>query len=70
VTYVVYPDEGKGFARPPNRTSFSAVAEVFLAQCLGGPYQPIGDDFAGSTISVTSGAQYIYGLRGAMGTSK
>jgi dipeptidyl aminopeptidase/acylaminoacyl peptidase len=70
VTYVVYPDEGKGFARPPNRTSFSAVAEVFLAQCLGGPYQPIGDDFAGSTISVTSGAQYISGLRGAMGTSK
>ncbi len=36
VTYVLYPDEGHGFARPENRTSFYAVAEGFLAQCLGG----------------------------------
>ena len=36
VTYVLYPDEGHGFARPENRKSFNAVSEIFLAQCLGG----------------------------------
>ncbi len=39
VTYVLYPDEGHGFARPANRTSFYAIAEGFLAQCLGGRYR-------------------------------
>lgn len=36
VTYVLYPDEGHGFARPENRTDFLARAEGFLAKCLGG----------------------------------
>jgi dipeptidyl aminopeptidase/acylaminoacyl peptidase len=66
VTYVLYPDEGHGFARPENQTSFNAVAEVFLAQHLGGGYQPIGDDFAGSSISVPSGADQVYGLPDAL----
>ena len=35
VTYVVYPDEGHGFIRPANQSSFHAVAEAFLAQYLG-----------------------------------
>src|SRR4029453_1324975 len=30
VTYLLYPDEGHGFARPQNRLSFYAVAEGFL----------------------------------------
>ena len=30
VTYVVYPDEGHGFARPENHMSFNAIAEAFL----------------------------------------
>ena len=30
VIYVVYPDEGHGFARPENRTDFNARAEAFL----------------------------------------
>ncbi len=46
VTYVLYPDEGHGFGRPENELSFNAVAEVFLAQHLGGSYEPVGDDFA------------------------
>ena len=62
VTYVLYPDEGHGFARPTNRTSFYAVAEGFLSQCLGGRYEPIGNDFKGSTIKVLEGAQYVPGL--------
>ncbi len=36
VTYVVYPDEGHGFARPENAMDFNARAEAFLARCLGG----------------------------------
>ena len=45
VTYVLYADEGHGFARPENRLSFYAIAEAFLAEHLGGSFQPIGQDF-------------------------
>jgi dipeptidyl aminopeptidase/acylaminoacyl peptidase len=62
VTYVLYPDEGHGFARPENRLSFYAVVEAFLSECLGGSYEPIGDDFKGSSITVPTGAEYIPGL--------
>lgn len=41
VTYVVYPDEGHGFARPENRVDFYARAEAFLGQCLGGRVEPL-----------------------------
>jgi dipeptidyl aminopeptidase/acylaminoacyl peptidase len=34
--YVVYPDEGHGFARPENRLDFYQRAEKFLARYLGG----------------------------------
>jgi dipeptidyl aminopeptidase/acylaminoacyl peptidase len=66
VTYVLYPDEGHGFVRPENRTSFNAVAEVFLAQCLGGAYEPFGRDLKGSTIRVPAGAEHVLGLQGAL----
>lgn len=62
VTYVVYPDEGHGFARPENRLSFNAVAEAFLAQCLGGRAEPIGEDFKGSSITIPAGAEGIEGV--------
>jgi dipeptidyl aminopeptidase/acylaminoacyl peptidase len=62
VTYVLYPDEGHGFARPENRLSFNAVTEAFLAQHLGGRYEPIGDDFSGSSITVPAGADAVPGL--------
>ena len=41
VTYVVYPDEGHGFARPENRIDFYARSEEFLAKCLGGRAEPL-----------------------------
>jgi acetyl esterase/lipase len=63
VTYVLYPDEGHGFARPENRLSFNAVADLFLAEHLGGRYEPIGDDFEGSSIEVPTGAEHIPTLR-------
>jgi len=67
VTYVLYPDEGHGFARPENKLSFNAVTEAFLAECLGGRYEPIGDDFEGSSITVPVGAEYVPGLVEALG---
>jgi len=66
VTYVLFPDEGHGFARPPNRTAFYAVTEAFLAQHLGGRFQPIGDDFKGSSIKVPSGAEWVPDLKAAI----
>jgi dipeptidyl aminopeptidase/acylaminoacyl peptidase len=36
VEYVVYPDEGHGFARPENRLDFYGKSEVFLARYLNG----------------------------------
>jgi len=53
VTYVLYPDEGHGFARPENRIDFNARAENFLAGCLGGRAEPLsGEKIAGSTATV------------------
>jgi dipeptidyl aminopeptidase/acylaminoacyl peptidase len=66
VTYVLYPDEGHGFDRPENELSFNAVAEIFLAQHLGGSYEPIGSDFAGASLTVPSGADQVYGLSAAL----
>jgi dipeptidyl aminopeptidase/acylaminoacyl peptidase len=43
VEYVVYPDEGHGFARPENRLHFFAITEQFLAKHLGGRAEPLGD---------------------------
>jgi dipeptidyl aminopeptidase/acylaminoacyl peptidase len=36
VEYLLFPDEGHGFARPENRLKFFAAAEAFLAKHLGG----------------------------------
>ena len=66
MTYVLFPDEGHGFARPENRLAFYAVAEAFLAEQLGGRYEPIGGDFKGSTITVPDGADQIPGVADAL----
>jgi len=54
VTYVVYSDEGHGFARPENRLDFFARSEAFLADCLGGRIEPLpqGGKVPGSTAAV------------------
>jgi len=66
VTYVLYPDEGHGFARPENRLSFYAVSEAFLAEHLGGRYEPIGTAFKGSSLTVPVGAREVPGLADAL----
>jgi dipeptidyl aminopeptidase/acylaminoacyl peptidase len=66
VTYVVFPDEGHGFARPQNNIAFNAVAENFLAKCLGGRAEPIGETLKASTAQVPHGAEYSPGLKEAL----
>jgi dipeptidyl aminopeptidase/acylaminoacyl peptidase len=66
VTYVVYPDEGHGFARPPNNISFNAISETFLGKCLGGRAEPIGADFKGASITIPEGAGLLTGVAEAM----
>ncbi|MEM7500459.1 MAG: S9 family peptidase [Pseudomonadota bacterium] len=66
VTYVLYPDEGHGFARPENRESFYAMMELFLDDCLGGRAQALGDALAGSSTQVPAGAEHIEGLAEAL----
>jgi len=67
VTYALFPDEGHGFARPENRTAFNAIAEAFLAQHLGGRYEPIGNDFEGSSITIPVGAEQVPGVPATLG---
>jgi hypothetical protein len=62
VTYVLFPDEGHGFAKPNNNIAFNAVAEGFLSKCLGGRAEPIGDTVRKSTAKVPHGAEYSPGL--------
>ena len=53
VTYVLYADEGHGFARPENRVDFYARAEAFLAANLGGRTESVsGDKVPGATAVV------------------
>ena len=67
VTYVVFPDEGHGFARPENSIAFWAVTEAFLAKYLGGRYEPIGEAIGASTATVPNGATLVPGLNEAIG---
>ena len=59
VEYVLYPDEGHGFARPNNRIDFNGRAEKFLAVHLGGRAESFdgveGRKCCGSLISLSFG---------------
>jgi dipeptidyl aminopeptidase/acylaminoacyl peptidase len=62
VSYVLFPDEGHGFARPENSLAFFAAAEAFLSAHLGGVYQPITKgELAGSSIQIVTGKESIPG---------
>jgi hypothetical protein len=51
-TYVVYTDEGHGFARPENNLDFEARAERFLADNLGGRFEPMKAERAPASTAV------------------
>lgn len=61
VVYLLFPDEGHGLARPANRLALCAIAEAFLGKYLGGAAEPAGDDLAGSSVQILSGAEYLPG---------
>ena len=53
VTYVLFPDEGHGFARPENAIACNALIEDFLAHHLGGEAEPISaEQMAASTATI------------------
>ena len=66
VTYVLYPDEGHGFAKPTNNIAFFAIAENFLAECLGGRAEPLGDVLVPSSAEILEGAEHVVGLAKAL----
>jgi dipeptidyl aminopeptidase/acylaminoacyl peptidase len=39
--YMLFPDEGHGFAKPENKMKFYAAAEKFLAEHLGGLFEEV-----------------------------
>ncbi len=66
VTYVLYPDEGHGFAKPDNSIAFFAIAENFLAEVLHGRAEPLGDVLAASTAEIIEGAAHVQGLSASL----
>jgi dipeptidyl aminopeptidase/acylaminoacyl peptidase len=42
--YVLFEDEGHGFLKSENRIKFYAIAEKFLADNLGGVYEPMAEE--------------------------
>ena len=66
VTYVLYPDEGHGFAKPVNNIAYTAITENFLASVLGGRSEPIGDTVKASTAEILEGVEHVAGLANAL----
>jgi len=63
VAYFYYPEEGHDYQEPGSWISFWAIAEQFLAQNLGGRFQPAGDDLEKGDFKVVYGRDFIGGLR-------
>jgi len=59
VSYVLYNDEGHGFARPENTISFYAITEKFLSNYLGGRFENIGYDFKGADFTILNGKDLL-----------
>ena len=66
VTYLLAEDGGHGFQRPEDNLAFFGAAEQFLAKCLGGRAEPLGDVLKPSSIKVVEGAELIDGLQAAI----
>jgi dipeptidyl aminopeptidase/acylaminoacyl peptidase len=59
VTYVLFPDEGHGFAKPTNNIAFNAIAENFLSTCLGGRAEPMGGELEASSAQIVTGKELL-----------
>ena len=49
-----------------NNFSFWAIADQFLAKCLGGRAAPLPSQFEGSSIQLEAGADYLPGVAAAV----
>ena len=49
--YMLFMDEGHGFARPENNFAFYGIAERFLADNLGGRFEVMTNEFAKATLA-------------------
>merc|ERR1719478_376336 len=59
VEYVLYPDEGHGWARPANRIDFNGRTEDFLAKHLGGRAEAFeAPEGATATFPLLKGYEY------------
>jgi dipeptidyl aminopeptidase/acylaminoacyl peptidase len=67
VTHGVFPDEGRVLKKPVNRIALAAAMDIFLAQCLGGPYEPLGTDLEGGSLALKVGADRIHRLAEQVG---
>ena len=59
VTYLNFPDEGHGIVRTENRLANFAITEHFLANCLGGKAEPIGESLNGSSLQILTGGEFV-----------
>jgi len=60
---VLFPDEGHGFNREPNRLIFNAVIEAFLAHHLGGKLEPFSvADFPRNSLQMPHGSDGLVDL--------
>lgn len=50
-TYMLFMDEGHGFARPENKFGFYSVAEHFLSKYLGGRFEKITTELDKTTLA-------------------
>lgn len=61
--YTTYPNEGHDYQHPQTWCSFWAIAEQFLAQVLGGDFQPKQQDIDLSKVNVEKGSEWIHKLK-------
>jgi dipeptidyl aminopeptidase/acylaminoacyl peptidase len=64
VTYVLFPDEGHGFAKPTNNIAFNAVTENFLATASAGGRADLGRARELDRAD-RAGAEHVQGLASA-----
>jgi dipeptidyl aminopeptidase/acylaminoacyl peptidase len=63
VAYIVFPDEGHGFARPENNIAFFGATEAFLSANMGGEYAPLtAEELKASSMQVKDGKRGVPGL--------
>lgn len=60
VVYVLYSDEGHGFVKEPNKKSYAAITERFLANVLDGWYERIdNNEIKDSSYQILSGSSLL-----------